>query len=175
MTEPGTIQSCREELATLEDKLADFHEYAASFKRTTEEEVQLVKQRLITESTNVVMKLAIKSLKHAEHTAVCRDARCWLREVMQNVMPPLASSRMKALDMLREIHDPNTCVYCEDKNPYHKGRASLIMRDLIIMAMCIFQPTPEGGGTTNSWMNSCGVPLRKAATATHWTRESSHS
>ena len=178
MTARGPIQSCREELATLEDKLADFREYAASFNRTTEEEMQIVKQRLVTESTNVLMKLAIKSLKLAEHTEVGhdrRDARRFLREIMQNVMQPLASSRMKALDMLREIHDPNTCVDCEAKNPCHKGRASFIMRDLTNMTICIFQPTPEGGGATNSWRNSCGMPLRKAATATHWTRESSHS
>ena len=172
MTEPTTIQHCRAELARLERKLAEVYEYMDRFKRATDESVQIVKQRLIAECTSRMTKLAIKSLVlavgQAERTGTAgfRQAWDWFHEVKQNVMEPLVSSRMKALDMLREIHDPNTCVHCEDKNPCHKGRASLIMRDLIIMTICIFQPTPAGGGTTNSWRSSCGKPVWKAATTT---------
>ena len=103
-------------------------------------------------------KLAINSLVEAERTADSVKVKITPREIQQNGQQPRASSRILAHDMLREIHDHNTCVYCEDKNPCHQGRASLIIRVLLILTICIFKP-PEGGSWSNNLLH---IELEKA-------------
>lgn len=79
-----------------------------------------------------VAELSQQALRKVESSAAERDQ---LQRIQQQIQEPCESSRMAAYDSLRTMH--KDCQLCKNKEACAKGRALLIMRDLVVLTVSI--------------------------------------
>ena len=102
-------------------------------KRQIDTEMQALRQEVTVMCLGTVADLAQQALRKVESVAPAE--RDQLQRIQQQVQEPLESSRMAAYDSLRTMH--KDCQLCKNKEACAKGRALLIMRDLVVLTVAI--------------------------------------
>ena len=119
---------------TMEDFLCEFAQLVSNMeqkKLQIDTEMQALRQELTVVCLGTVADLAHRALHRVE--SVVAAEREQLQRMQQQVMEPLESSRMAAYDSLRTMH--KDCQLCKNKEACAKGRALLIMRDLLVLTV----------------------------------------
>ena len=102
-------------------------------KRQIDTEMQALRQEVTVMCLGTVADLVQQALRRV--VGVAPGERDQLQRIQQLVQEPCESSRMAAYDALRTMH--KDCQPCKNKEACAKGRALLIMRDLVVLTAAI--------------------------------------
>ena len=144
------IQKCQARLDVLD---ADMDRLLA--------EVEHKRQRLAAETQALRLPLTMLCLETVAELAqqALRKSSCSAAEqhqIQQQLQEPCESSRMAAYHCLRRLHQD--CPQCKPKEPCAKGRALLIMRDLVVLTVSLGkgEMNPETLKTALEDAQGCG-------------------